>query len=211
MPRQKYMQPIAQRIAAMKDGTVFIVSDLLDIASLPTVNMALSRLSARGDIRRVMRGIYEKPRYSRLLGELVATDPTKTAYAIARKNRWSVAPTGEAALNLLRLSTQVPVVWIYASDGPYKEYSCGGVKISFRHTSNKEITGYSPITILLIQALRALGRKHVGETEIKTLQRNLSEENKKIALGETQGITSWIYDLIKQICADHISNEGGDS
>ena len=58
MPRQKYMQPIAQRIAAMKDGTVFIVSDLLDIASLPTVNMALSRLSARGDIRRVMRGIY---------------------------------------------------------------------------------------------------------------------------------------------------------
>lgn len=191
----------------MEDGTVFIVSDLLDLAPLPSVNMALSRLSAKGDIRRVMRGIYEKPRYSKLLGEQVATDPAETAYAIARKNRWSVAPAGEAALNQLRLSTQVPAVWIYVSDGPYKEYSCGGVKISFRHTSNKEATGYSPITILLIQALRALGRKHVGAAEMKTLQENLSEENKKIALREAQSTTSWIYDLIKQICDHHGSKE----
>ena len=200
MSRQKYGQPILERIEEMKDGSVFITSDFADIAPVAAINMSLSRLEAAHRIRRVMRGIYEKPRYSKLLEEWVATNPANVAHAIARKNRWSIAPSQDAALNLLRLSTQVPAVWVYVSDGPYKEYCYDGVTIRFKHTSNKETTGYSYITALVIQALRALGKEGAGESTIKALQRNLSDEDKATIFKEAQGTTSWIYDLIKQIC-----------
>ena len=200
--RERYQTIIKQRIAEMQPGSVFVTSDFADIAPTAAINMSLSRLEDSGSIRRIIRGIYDKPRFSKLLNEPVASDPSKVAYAIARKNRWSIIPMGDTALNLLRLSTQVPAVWQYVSDGPYKEYSYDKVHISFRRTSNKEATGYSYTTGLIIQGLRALGKDHVNETVISTLNQQLTSEEKKSILNEAQGTTAWIYDFIKEICKE---------
>lgn len=203
MKREKYQTFINKRIMEMPPGSVLVTSDFADIAPSSAINMSLSRLEASGSIRRILRGIYDKPRFSKLLNEPVAPDPSKVAYAIARKNRWSIIPMGDTALNILRLSTQVPAVWQYVSDGPYKEYSYDNVHILFRRTSNKEATGYSYITGLVIQGLRALGREHVSETVIKSLRERLSPEEKKVLLNEAQGTTAWIFDYIKEICKEH--------
>jgi hypothetical protein len=48
-----------------------------------------------------MRGIYDKPRYSNLLQENAVPNPEEVAKAIARNYNWTIAPTGDAALNLL--------------------------------------------------------------------------------------------------------------
>ena len=200
--RERYQTLIKQRIAEMQPGSVFVTSDFADIAPTAAINMSLSRLEDSGSIRRIIRGIYDKPRFSKLLNEPVASDPSKVAYAIARKNRWSIIPMGDTALNMLRLSTQVPAVWQYVSDGPYKEYSYGNVHISLRITSNKEATGYSYTTGLIIQGLRALGKDHVNETVISTLNQQLTSEEKKSILNEAQGTTAWIYDFIKEICKE---------
>ena len=201
MLRQKYLAPITARITDMEDGNIFIPSDFADIAPISAINMSLSRLESIQHIRRIMRGIYEKPRYNKLLGERVATDPAKVASAIARKNRWSITPAQDAALNLLRLSAQVPAIWVYVSNGPYKEYYYDDdVTIIFRHTSNKETAGYSYITSLVIQGLRALGKDFAGESEIRMLQQTLSDKDKETIFREAQGTTAWIYGLIKQIC-----------
>ncbi|MBO4788793.1 MAG: hypothetical protein J5531_07805 [Lachnospiraceae bacterium] len=200
MKREKYQTLIDKRIEEMQPGSIFVTSDFADIAPYAAINMALSRLEDSGSIRRILRGIYDKPRFSKLLNEFVAADPSKVAYAIARKNHWSIIPMGDTALNILRLSTQVPAVWQYVSDGPYKEYSYDNVHISFRRTSNKEATGYSYITGLVIQALRALGREHVDETVIRSLRESLPVEEKSILLKEAQGTTAWIFDFIKEIC-----------
>lgn len=201
--REKYQNLIEQRIAEMQPGSVFVTSDFADIASIAAINMSLSRLEDSGTIRRILRGVYDKPRFSKLLNEPVAADPSKVVYAIARKNRWSIIPMGDTALNMLRLSTQVPAVWQYASDGPYKEYSYDNVRISFRRTSNKESTGYSYMTGLVIQGIRALGKNHVGESAIRTLREQLSPEEKKSLLKEAQGTTAWIFDCIKEVCKEH--------
>ena len=200
MGREKYQAFIAERIDEMQPGSVFVTSDFADIAPVAAVNMSLSRFVGSGKIRRILRGVYEKPHSSNLLDELVAEDPAKVAYAIARKNRWSIIPMGDTALNMLRLSTQIPAVWQYVSDGPYKEYSYGNVHISFRKTSNKEATGYSYMTGLIIQGLRALGKDHVDEIVISTLSQQVSSEEKKALLDEAQGTTAWIFDYIKMVC-----------
>ncbi len=69
-------------------------------------------------IRRVIRGIYDYPKFSNLLGQQLSPDLDQVAAALARKFGWHIQVTGPSALNLLGLSTQVPGRIIYASDGP---------------------------------------------------------------------------------------------
>ena len=125
MSRPDSMKQIEQRIAAAPAGTAFITSDFLDLAEIPAINKALSRLTESKTIRRVIRGVYDRPQFSELLQEFAAPDMAQTAKAIARNFGWTIVPCGDTALNLLGLSTQVPAVWQYVSDGPYREYTIG--------------------------------------------------------------------------------------
>ena len=199
-----YMQEIRARILAAEDGAVFVAPDFADIADTATIRQGLKRLYQSGIIRRIIRGIYEKPKYSKLLDEYVAADPDAVAKALARCYHWTIAPCGNTALNLLGLSTQVTAVWSYISDGPYKTYEWNSTKLEFKHRTNKEITGLSYMTSLVIQALKTLGRTNVTPEIIQTLSEKLSESEKQACLKEATESTDWVYDTIRKMC-------GGDT
>ena len=199
-----YMQEIRARILAAEDGAVFVAPDFADIADTATIRQGLKRLYQSGIIRRIIRGIYEKPKYSKLLDEYVAADPDAVAKALARNYHWTIAPCGNTALNLLGLSTQVTAVWSYISDGPYKTYEWNSTKLEFKHRTNKEITGLSYMTSLVIQALKTLGRTNVTPEIIQTLSEKLSEAEKQACLKEATESTDWVYDTIRKMC-------GGDT
>lgn len=197
-----YAKQIQQRIEEAPDGMLFINSDFLDIADTETVRRNLNRLVKAGTLRRIINGIYEKPKYSELLGEYVAADPDAVAKALARCYHWTIAPCGNTALNMLGLSTQVTAVWSYISDGPYKTYEWERSRIEFKHRTNKEITGLSYMTALVIQALKTLGRENAGPEVIQTLAGRLSAEEKEAMLKEASEATDWIYDTIRKICGE---------
>ena len=199
-----YMQEIRARILAAEDGAVFVAPDFADIADTATIRQGLKRLYQSGIIRRIIRGIYEKPKYSKLLDEYVAADPDAVAKALARCYHWTISPCGNTALNLLGLSTQVTAVWSYISDGPYKTYEWNSTKLEFKHRTNKEITGLSYMTSLVIQALKTLGRTNVTPEIIQTLSEKLSEAEKQACLKEATESTDWVYDTIRKMC-------GGDT
>lgn len=195
-----YMSEIRERILSSEDGSVFVASDFADIADTVAVRQCLQRLFQAGIVRRIIRGVYEKPKYSKLLDEYVATDPDMVAKALARSYHWTIAPSGNTALNLLGLSTQVTVVWSYISDGPYKTYEWNSTKLEFKHRTNKEITGLSYMTSLVIQALKTLGKTNISQDVIQTLAAKLSEEDKQACLIEATEATDWVYDTIRKIC-----------
>ena len=195
-----YMQEIRKRVLTAEDGTLFIASDFADIADTGTVRSALYRLVQNGNLRRILNGIFEKPKFSRILNEYVAADPDAVAKALARSYHWTIAPCGNTALNLLGLSTQVTVVWSYIGDGPYKTYRWNNTKLEFKHRTNKEITGLSYMTILVIQALKTLGKENVTSKTIRVLRSRLSEDDRAAMLIEAAESTDWVYDTIRQIC-----------
>ena len=195
-----YMQEIRARILAAEDGSVFVAPDFADIADTATIRQGLKRLYQSGMIRRIIRGVYEKPKYSKLLDEYVAAAPDAVAKALARSYHWTIAPCGNTALNLLGLSTQVTAIWSYISDGPYKTYEWNSTKLEFKHRTNKEITGLSYMTSLVIQALKTLGRTHVTPEIIQTLSEKLSEDEKQACLKEATESTDWVYDTIRKMC-----------
>ena len=202
-----YTDQIRERILNAPQDTVFVTSDLADIADSNTVKQSMNRLVKEGTLRRVMRGVFDKPRYSELLQEYIATDPDEVAKALARAHHWTIAPCGDAALNMLGLSTQVPAVWSYVSDGPYKTYMLGKIKIEFKHRTNKEVTGLSPMTILVIQALKTMGKEYVDNKTIRILSKELNDDVKETLLKEGTEATDWIYSTIKKICKGEMKHD----
>ena len=199
LQREMHLSKIRDSILKTNTGTIFVPSDFKDLAERKTIKMALSRLCDEQIIRRIMRGVYEYPEYNNLLQEFVAPSPDKVAQALARNYGWTIVPCGDTALNLLGLSTQVPNVWSYVTDGSYKTYEYDNVVLKFKHTTNKEITGISYKTALVIQALKALSNNNANEKIITKLSKNLSDEEKRELLIEAKYATAWIYETIKRI------------
>jgi len=201
MRQSSFVEQMISRIEKSPDGRAFIVSDFTDLMDYSTAKRSLARLAQKGMIRRVIRGVYDKPRYSFMLSEYSAPKMGEIASALARNYNWSIAPTGVEALNLLGLSTQVPANWRFISSGPYKKYTVGKVSIEFLHRANREIAGMSRVTGLIIQALKAIGEKGLDDTITGTLKARLTEEDKTCLLAESKQTTVWIHKAIKNICA----------
>ena len=178
-----------QRIHSHPTGSAFVASDFTDLMDYETAKKSLSRLEHSGTLRRVLRGIYDRPQYSELLQEYAAPRPDAIASALARNHSWTIAPCGDTALNQLGLSTQVTANWSYISSGPYKSYSF-----------DREIAGKSPKTIMVIQALKTLGEDKADSTIIAKLAHQLTDAEKAALLKEGQQTTAWIYSIIKRIC-----------
>lgn len=200
MNRPNYLGEIKNRILAEKIGAVFVAVDFADITDKTIVNVELTRLESEGFIRRVMRGVYDKPEYNGFLKEYVAPIPDNVAHALARNFGWTIVPCGDTALNLLGLSAQVPAIWAYVSDGTYKEYTYDKTTIRFKRTTNKEVSKLSYKTALVIQALKALGKDKIDDTVLDRLRKLFTDEERQTMLMEAKTATSWIYEYIRQIC-----------
>ena len=200
-----YADMIKLKIDNLPDGSAFVVSDFTDLSDYQTAKRTLARLCESGVIRRVIRGVYDKPSYSKMLKEYAAPDTDEIARAIARNFNWTIVPAGNAALNMLGLSTQVPAKWEYCSSGPYRDYEMGNIILSFKHSSNKEIEGLSYDTALLIQAIKALGKDNITDENIDRLKPRIAEISKENVLNEARYTTSWVYAVIKRICEKEVN------
>lgn len=193
---------IVDRIYGKGRGSVFTPKDFQDLASRDNVKTTLKRLSEAGTIRRLLRGVYEYPEFSRFLNASASPNPDLIARAIARAHGWTLQPEGNTALNLLGLSTQVPAQWEYFSDGPTKRIEWSGGKLLFKHRTNKETTLLSHETALIVQALKTLGQERVDDEVLGTLSKNITAKTLAIAIREAQYVTAWVYAVLKQLATE---------
>ncbi len=101
-------------------GWAFSSNDLIKKFERQQIDNVLSDLVKAKKIRRVSRGIYDYPKYSELLQKELSPDIEQVARAIGRKFNWRIEVSGQSALNILNLSTQIQAKYIYLSDGPNK-------------------------------------------------------------------------------------------
>jgi predicted transcriptional regulator of viral defense system len=95
---------IERRVAAAAPGHAFTIEDFLGMGSPATVKTALSRLSKRGAVDRVRRGLYYKPRISRFGRGSMSAD----RIAFAASHGKAPGPAGASAAAALGLTTQIP-------------------------------------------------------------------------------------------------------
>lgn len=161
------------------------------------IRQALVRLVSKGVLRRVSQGIYVRPAMSDYIGEVLPS-AEEVAQSIAKRDRIKIVPTGSYALNLLGLSTQIPLKLVYLTDGAPREIKIGNRTIKLKKTTPKNLMAKGEISRLAIQALREVGQKGLTpELEMKVVDL-LNKEDRKdlehdVALGP-----AWIRKIMQK-------------
>ena len=180
-------------------GWAFSPSDLLEKFTRQEVDSTLSDLTKNKKIRRVARGIYDYPKYSDFLEKELSPDVEQVARAFARKFNWQIEVSGESALNILGLSTQVEGTYVYLSNGPNKIYTLNnGTTIKFKKSALKNIGFKYRESSLLVQALKSLDKEHINDEVILKIRKRIDEKLYSKILKDTKASTGWIYEVIKK-------------
>lgn len=187
-----------ETIMSDNQGKIFSINDFYDLGTKNTIKSILYRLNEENEIARLLDGLYTKPKYSKILNEYSYPDASAVAEKIADKFSWTIAPTGDTALNYTGLSTQVPNEYVYISDGAYREYLYRDKKIIFKHTTNRNITSYSKELSILIQAIKALGKDNISEEDIKKLA-VFAKEIQEDLIKDTLKLPFWIQEVLNKI------------
>ena len=137
--------------------------------------------------------------YGIILNSYASADPQLVAEALVRENGWSIAPSGNAALNILGLDTQIPMRTVYVSSGPNRRYEWGRTSIEFQHRSSKEIGPFSEITALIIQALKAIGHENIQDWHIRRMQSLLTEKDRETIREESRFAFTWMQPYLRRL------------
>lgn len=195
---------VLSRICGRGKGYAFTSNDFITEFNRNSIDKAFSLLTQQGKIRRVVTGIYDYPKYSELLKQTLSPDIDQVARAFARKSNWRIEVSGESALNMLGLSTQVVAKYIYLSDGPNRKYDIMDTTLEFKKSSLKNIGFKYKESSLIVQALKALGQENVASSTIKKIREQIDEKMYDKILKDTKTVTSWIYETIKEICKEEL-------
>ncbi len=157
---------IRSRITEKEAGSIITTRDFDDIYNDKIVLKTLSRMSLEGKIDRIARSIYIIPKTTKF-GKL--NPPLDDiAHSIAKSQKVHIIPTGDTALNILGISTQIPMKAIYLTDGSKKKYKIGNREILFKQVEPKNFLFKSSLIALINIALKQLGEKNFNkEVEAK--------------------------------------------
>jgi predicted transcriptional regulator of viral defense system len=154
---------IERRVAAAPPGHAFTIEDFRGMASPTAVKTALSRLSKRGMVDRVRRGLYHKPRISRFGRGSMSAD--RIAFAAAHGK--APGPAGASAAAALGLTTQIPPRPTIAIVGN-RPTSIPDVRFVERSNIKRVTAGLRPAEIALLEIVRDnLKWVEVPETAIR--------------------------------------------
>ena len=197
----KLYEKIFDFISKHERGWAFSSNDLIHKFSRQEIDNTLSDLVKQGKIRRVSRGIYDYPKYSELLKTELSPDIEQVAHAYARKFNWQIEASGDTALNILGLSTQVAANYLYLSSGPSKKYKLlNNINLEFKKSALKNIGFEYKESSLIVQALNTLGKENITDETIAKIKKQIDEKMYEKILKDTTTSTQWIYDAIKKIC-----------
>lgn len=158
-------------------GSVFFIGDFVQYGSRNAVNKALERLTGKGLMLRVARGIYCYPKIEKIYG-LGAVHPSleDIAKAIAKRDGASIVPTGLYAQYQLGLTQQVPMNVVYLTDGVSRTINLGeGKNIKFKRVSPRYFAIHSQLALLLTMALKDWKIENLTEEQITVIKTKLNE------------------------------------
>jgi len=147
---------ILDRVNAPGAGPVWTPVDFLDLGPRAAVDKALQRLAAHGDLRRVDRGLYDKPRVSGLTGKPNAPDSSAVIDAVARRDQIRCVVDGLTAANDLGLTTAVPARVTVLADARLRPIHLGKQEIRFKQAAASRLYWAGRPAMRVVQALHWL-------------------------------------------------------
>ncbi|MCQ2329960.1 MAG: DUF6088 family protein [Paludibacteraceae bacterium] len=181
-------------------GTVFFADRFARLASAERLHKAMELLIKRGEIIRVARGIFCYPRIEKVYGlGLVPPSVDEIASAIAKRDRTRIAPTALHAQNLLGMSQQVVMNYLYLTDGTARIVKLtNGSEIKFKHTAPKNLAFTNRLAMLITFALKDYGPEGVTEFHVNRIKTLLTNEKQEDIERDYHLMPDWIREIIRE-------------
>ena len=199
--RDKVVDVIRGRIDQAEKGTLFFSNSFPEYDD-EYVGKVLSDLVKQGAIYRLSRGVYLKATMTKF--GLVYPTTEEIAKAIAERDNAEVLPTGSAALNILGLSTQVPMNPVFLTSGSARKIRCGNKTITFKYGVPKNFAVKGQMMRLLVQAMKAIGEQNITKEELDGISEILRKYPEKETIKHDLTVMpQWIKNTIQQIIKEN--------
>ena len=166
-------RPLRQIIEETPPGSVIFRTDYPQY-NAEFVGNVLAKLVEENLILKLGQGIYYRPKMSRF--GAVKPSIIQIAESIAKRDNTKILPVGETVLNELGLSTQVPMNYSFIAVSSGRTIKLGNQTIVFKRGVPRNFAYQTTLMAYLVQALKALGKDNVGETELTQIRKLIRKE-----------------------------------
>jgi len=156
-----------------KPDEVWTPGDFADLGARAAVDKTLQRLATAGELRRIDRGLYDRPRANSLTGRSTVPDYRAVIRAVTRRDRARVVIDGMTAANDLGLTTAVPARIEVLVDARLKPIRLGKQEIHFKYAAPSRLYWADRPGMRVVQALHWMQDMLDQEDDRKRIQTTL--------------------------------------
>lgn len=149
---------------------VWTPGDFADLGGRAVIDKTLQRLTTAGDLRRIDRGLYDRPRKNELTGRPTVPDYRAVIRAVARRDQVRVVVDGMTAANDLGLTTAVPARIEVLADARLKPIKLGNQEIHFKFAAPSRLYWADRPAMRVVQALHWMKDMLAQDSERQRVQ-----------------------------------------
>lgn len=147
---------ITAQIKAGDLGQVWVPTDFAQLGNRDAVDKALQRMVQASELRRIDRGLYDKPSLNKLTKRLSTPDYRAVVGAIARRDQLRLLVDGMTAANDLGLTDAVPARVTIHTDARRRTIQLDNLTIDFKQTAPSRLYWAGRPAMRVVQALHWL-------------------------------------------------------
>jgi predicted transcriptional regulator of viral defense system len=165
---------IRRRIQRMPKGKPICINHFANEGSRKTVAKVLSRLAAAGELERLMRGIYMRPKISHFAGQ-VRPNVNSLLRVLAQVTGETIAIHGAEAVRAFGLSTQMQIEPVFYTSGASRKVEIGQTTIQLLHVPAQKLQHSGTNVGLALAALFYIGKAGINDTAIARIRAKLDQ------------------------------------
>jgi hypothetical protein len=151
--REDLKTQIIESIRATEPHHVWTPADFASLGGRDAIDKALQRLAKAGELRRIDRGLYDRPRINALTKKPTSPDYRKVLSALARRDQVRMLVDGMTAANDLGLTDAVPAHVTVHTDARRRSITLGNLTIDFKLTAPSKLYWADRPAMRIVQAL----------------------------------------------------------
>ncbi|WP_041742082.1 DUF6088 family protein [Collimonas fungivorans] len=144
---------ISALIEAAGPGQVWVPTDFAQLGSRDAIDKTLQRMVRAGELRRIDRGLYDRPKLNSLTQRPTSPDYRAVVEAIARRDQLRLLVDGMTAANDLGLTDAVPARVTIHTDTRRRTVQLDKLVVEFKQTAPSRLYWAGRPAMRIVQAL----------------------------------------------------------
>lgn len=197
---------ISSQINTAGAGHVWVPTDFAHLGNRDAIDKTLQRMVLAGDLRRIDRGLYDKPTINRLTQRPTTPDYRAIVEAIARRDQLRLLVDGMTAANDLGLTDAVPARVTIHTDARRRAINLDKLTIDFKQTAPSRLYWAGRPAMRVVQALHWLKDTLVSDRDriLNRLSQLLTDPTHGTALRQDlldgfNTLPAWMQSLIREL------------